>query len=119
MKVRYSASGYELTRELEKYAAVKVARLNRKVPRRYRAGADCEVTFTQRRKQKAKFNTSTVTLRFNDTQLKASETTLHMYAALDIASVHIEQQLKDYARSHKNNGAWGRLKRSLRNQNWQ
>jgi hypothetical protein len=42
-----------------------------------------------------------------------------MYAALDIASVHIEQQLKDYVRTHKNHGPWGKLKRSLRNQNWQ
>jgi|GEM_PF-864261 len=119
MKVRYSATGYELTPELEKYAAVKVARLRRKLPHGVRVAADCEIAFAQTRRQGAKFNTCTLTLHFDDTSLRSSETTLHMYAALDIATVHIEQQLKNYARQHKNTGAWSRLKRSLRDQEWQ
>lgn len=118
MKVRYSATGYELTRELEKYASAKVTKFTRKLPRRVRGAADCEVSFAQTRRGESKFNTCTVNLRFDDTVLTASETTLHMYAALDIAAVHIEQQLKSYLRSNKNRGTWGRLKRSIRDQDW-
>jgi ribosomal subunit interface protein len=118
MRVRYSATGYELTRDLEKYTAAKVARLNRKLPRKFRGSADCEVSFEQAHRKGNKFNTCTLSLRFDSTELKASETTLHMYAALDIASVHVEQQLKSYLKGRQNRGAWGRIKRSIRDQDW-
>ncbi len=111
MKVRLSASGFELTSELEKYANTKVAQLNKKVPRKLRAEAACEVHFNQVQRGGAKFNTCSIGVAVDDTELKAEETTLHMYAALDIAAVHIGHQLDDYAVKLRGKGLRGRLKR--------
>ena len=101
MTVGYSAKGLTLTNELEKYANGKVARLNRRVPRRFRAHASYKVAFVQTTRKGTKFNTCEVTLTLEGTEFKAKETTLHMYAALDVAVVYIEQQLKDYVRTRR------------------
>jgi ribosomal subunit interface protein len=101
MKVHYSTRGFELTAELEKYANGKMARLTRKVPRRFKADSMCEVAFSQAMRKDNKLSTCSITLSLNGTDIKAKETTQHMYAALDIAVVDIEQQLKDYIRKRR------------------
>ena len=101
MKINYSTRGFELTGELEKYANGKLARLNRKVPRRFRAKATCHVEFVQATRKGMKINTCDMTLTLHDAEFTTRETTRHMHAALDIAAVQIEQQLKDYARNHR------------------
>lgn len=101
MKIRLSTSDFDLTLELEKYANIKLAALSRKVPRRMRPQAFCDVHFTQVRRKGAKFNTCVIGLTIDDTKLRAEETTLHMYTSLDIAVVHIERQLNDYAAKHR------------------
>lgn len=98
MKTQFSTKGIDLTSELEKYANRKVAHISRRVPRKLRATVDCEVAFARATKKGTKLNTCTITLGIDDVELKACETTQHMYAALDIAAVQIEQQLKDYVR---------------------
>jgi len=96
MKIHFSVQKFDLTPELEKYASVKVIRLVRRLPRRPRSTADCHIHFSQRQKKDVKFNTCSLTLKLADAELQATETTQHMYAALDIAVVHIEQQIRDY-----------------------
>lgn len=100
MKTLYSADGLELTGELAKYANNKTARLAKKIPRQLRMVAACKVTFSQAVEDAAKMSTCTVVLTLGDTRLEARETTQHMYAALDIAVVHIEQQIENYKRTH-------------------
>ena len=90
-----------MTGELEKYADRKIARLARKVPRRFRASAVCDVMFTQTKRKESKFSTCTITIPLDGWSIESKETTQHMYAALDIAVVHVEQQLKDYARTQR------------------
>ncbi len=94
MKVHIAAKGLELTDELEKYAHHKLARLNRKVPRRLRAEAGYELSLTQTTSKGAKYNTCSIVLTLGEHECMAKETTLHMHAALDVAVVQIEQQLK-------------------------
>jgi ribosomal subunit interface protein len=101
MKVRYLTRGLELTAELEKYANGKTARLARKVPRRLKAGTTCEVVFSQIIHKDDKVSTCSITLSLGEKEIKAKETTQHIYAALDIAVVDIEQQLKGYARGRR------------------
>ena len=114
MKVHFSASGLDLTTELEKYANKKIARLNRKVPRGVRPETTCDVRFAQVRKKGEEFNSCSISFRLGKTELKVEETTLHMYTSLDIASVHMERQLVDYAAKHGGLSLRARLKRSLR-----
>lgn len=112
MKIYFSAESFSLTPELEKYASGKAMNLARRLPRKIRAGADCRVQFTQRRHKGVKFNTCSVSLQLPGDELRAAETTQHMYAALDIAVVHIEQQIREYEARHKSR-LGTRLKRQV------
>jgi ribosome-associated translation inhibitor RaiA len=94
MKIRLSTSNFDLTLELEKYANIKLAGLIRKVPRRMRPQAFCDVHFMQVRRKGATYNTCVIGLNIDEAKLKAEETTLHMY---------IERQLNDYAAKHRHN----------------
>jgi len=115
MKVHLSASGFELTTELEKYANAKIAHLTRQVPRKQRGAAACQIHFAQvRKKKETVFSTCGITFSLGDTELKAEETTLHMYSALDIAAVHVEHQLKDYAAKQRKHRLLSRIKRHFR-----
>jgi putative sigma-54 modulation protein len=101
MKTLYSASGLELTSELAKYANSKTAHLAKKIPRSVRSAAVCNVSFSQILKGTEKTSTCRITLTLGDTALEAEEATQHMYAALDIAVVYIEQQIEEYTRTHR------------------
>lgn len=111
MKTHFIASGFELTGELEKYAQHKLVEIGRRVPRSIRAEVNCTIHFDQKQKKDDKFSTCTVVIVLPDTELHARETTLHMYAALDIATVNINQQLRDYAVRTRARGLRGRLRR--------
>jgi len=111
MKVRLGAEGFELNAELDKYAGKKVTQFGRHVPRKEKAEAACEIHFSQGERAGVKHSTCAITLAFDDVELKAEETTQHMYSALDIAAVRIEQQLDDYVRLQKQHRIRTRLKR--------
>jgi ribosomal subunit interface protein len=116
MQVRYTANGFTLKTELEKYAADKVASLSRHVPRQLRRTAKCSARFNQTRKKSATYSNCQLTLEVGSVVFQANETTLHMYAALDIATVNVEQQLRDYRRRLRTGGVRERLKLGLRSQ---
>ncbi len=109
MTIQFVAKKFELTPELEKYARTKASQLMRKLPRRLRRGAACMVTFSRVRKEDAELNACTISLRLDDVQLQAEEMTLHMYSSLDIAAVHIANQLKDYVAKQGGRGVRGVL----------
>ena len=110
MNTSYSTKGFHLTEELEKYASNKVARLNRKVPYGLRSNADCLITFAQSVRKSTKYSTCNVLLTLQGKKFRAKETTQHMYAALDISMVQVEQQLRDYSRARRR----GLLRRSAK-----
>lgn len=98
MEKRISAEGFDIKNELKKYTNKKLSRIKRRVPRKSRATAKCDISFSQVRRRDIKHCTCTIVLTIDDMRYTAKETTTHMYAALDIASVHIEQQLRAYRR---------------------
>jgi ribosomal subunit interface protein len=110
MKLHLTAEGFDLTGDLEKYADVKLRRLRRIIPKQLRAQAICSVHFKQVKRGDLKHNSCTLTVELADAEVKAQETTQHMYAALDIACVHIEHQLADYAAGRRRH----RLRRLVR-----
>jgi hypothetical protein len=62
MKIRFSAEGFELNAELDKYTTRKVAQVARHVPRKQKAEAACEVRFSQGERRGAKHCTCAITL---------------------------------------------------------
>lgn len=101
MKARFVVNGIELTNDLEKYANQKVAHLNKRILRKFRSSTDCQITFTQAVRKGVKLNTCDIVLTSGGDKLKACETTQHMYAALDIVVVQIDQQLKVLAHKER------------------
>ncbi len=97
MKLSVTAVTYQVSPELEKYARAKVKRLGKVIPRRLRAAASCHIAFTEKPGRGHKMYTCMIELQVETSSLQARESTQHMYAALDIACVHIEHQLADYA----------------------
>jgi ribosomal subunit interface protein len=97
MKIHLAANGLELNGELDKYAHKKLTRLNRKVPRRLRTEAGCEVTLAQATRRGVRSCTCEIVLSLGEDVLTAKECTQHLHTALDVAAANIEQQLKSYA----------------------
>jgi len=110
MKIKFTATNFELTPELEKYAHGKVTQLMHKVSRKWRTEVICVVAFSEARKKNSEFNSCSISFTVDGTELKAEETTLHMYSSLDIAVVHIANQLKDYSSQHGGRRARGILR---------
>jgi ribosomal subunit interface protein len=111
MKTHFVASNFDLTIDLEKYARHKLIEIGRWVPRALRAQASCTINFDQKIRGELKLNTCTIVIVLPDVELHASETTSHMYAALDIAAVNINQQLREYARRNQTRGVRIRMYR--------
>lgn len=94
MRIYIAAKGLELTGDLEKYAHSKLARLNRKLPRKLRAQAGCEVLLGQRKRGGRQVSTCEIMLSVGENLFTAKESTQHIHAALDVAAAHVEQQVK-------------------------
>ena len=100
MKLHITASGFDLGSELEKYASGKAAQLNKEIPRKLRAQSVCDMHFAQTKGDELKVSTCTILVKLGEEEFHAEESTQHMYAALDIATVHMEHQLDDYLLRH-------------------
>jgi ribosomal subunit interface protein len=109
MKTHFVTTDFELTHELERYARHKLIEIGRFVPRALRAEASCTINFDQKQQGDTKLNTCTVVMVLPDTELHSRETTSHMYAALDIAAVNMNQQLRAYAAQNHRRGLRARL----------
>ena len=107
-----SAEGFDLTPKLQKYLKAKVKDIEKYVPRKARESAVLAVHFKLAKKGQEK--ACTLALQLPQKTLAASETTGHMYAALDIATVEIRRQLADYKSIHGKRGLRHRFARRLK-----
>jgi ribosomal subunit interface protein len=93
-----SAEGFDLAPKLQRYTAGKVRDIEKFIPRQARQSAVLVVHFKEVRRGASK--TCTLALQLPHQTLSASETTGHMYAALDITVVEIRRQLAEYKSKH-------------------
>jgi ribosomal subunit interface protein len=112
LRIVLSAEKFELTPELEKYAQSKLDELEKAIPRGSRRFSHAEVTFRQTGPKTSRQNTVQLTLYLPRERFEATETTQHMYSALDIATMQIREQLKAHrtGRSGPLRRGWRRLK---------
>lgn len=95
---------------LQKYVTKKLATLDKYLPRHHRDAAHAIVELKQASKAKEqKKYTCDVTLHLPKETLHVAETTLNMFAAVDIVETKLKQQIKKYKESH----AGGKLSRQL------
>lgn len=101
MYIKFQAAGDELTPELQKYTYHKLAPLVRRMPRAIRSTARFVVSFERRTAKKQTVGSCKIICAAAGQVWTAQETTQHIYAALDIAVVQIEQQCKKYIKIHR------------------
>lgn len=110
-----SAEGFDLTPKLQKYLTGKVKDIEKYIPRKARESAVLAVRFKIAKKGQEK--TCTLALQLPQKTLASSETTTHMYAALDIATVEIRRQLAEYKSQHGRAGIHRRIIRRFKRTN--
>lgn len=104
-----SAEGFDLTPKLQKYTSSKVRDIEKYIPRKARQAAVLAVHFKVAKRGQEK--TCTLALQLPHETLAVKETTGHVYAALDIATVEMRRKVADYKSKHSKYGIRHRLLR--------
>ena len=92
----------DLDRAIEKYVQKKIGGLDRYVPRSARLSLHVEVKLKEARAKDRRLSTCEVIMHLPHEIITASETTINMYAAIDIIEVKLKQQLRKYKDQHLN-----------------
>ncbi|HWT55959.1 MAG TPA: ribosome-associated translation inhibitor RaiA [Candidatus Microsaccharimonas sp.] len=89
---------------LQKYAIKKLASLDKYLPKHHRDAVHAVVELKQANKaSEQKKYTCDVTLHLpHDTTIHVAETTLNMFAAIDIVETKLKQQIKKHKEQHAN-----------------
>ena len=94
---------------LRKYVTKKIGRLDKYLSRHQRDSAHAEVSLKESKAKDKKQCTCEVTLHLPHETINIEESTLNMYAAVDIVEAKLKQQIKKY----KDVRGSGRLHRHL------
>lgn len=100
--------------DLKRYITKKIGRIDRYLPRHARNSMRAEVVLKESKHKNKKQCTCEVILRVPHDVIMVSESTLNMYAAVDIVEVRIKNQLKKYKELHSSLRLHRRLLARLR-----
>lgn len=101
LQLSIEAEHVKLDDDLQKYARKKVSSLEKYIPRASRASARVEVRLKQVKAKDKNSSTCELTLHLPHQILNCSETTQHIYAAIDIASATLREQIVKYKAVHR------------------
>jgi putative sigma-54 modulation protein len=100
-KLEISAKGdLELTDDIRKYVEAKIAKLDRFMNKHARKSAHAEVHLNQEKGQKSDRFTAEVVLHVPGETMTAKESTLNIFAAIDIVEAKLRNQLRRYKDKH-------------------
>lgn len=108
---------YEINEELAKYIRKKIGKLDRHLKRDDREFARADVKIKESTGKGGKKCTAEVLLHIPGVKLTATESTINMYAAIDIVEAKLQNQLKRHKeKSSKDNGGRknSRTRRTIR-----
>lgn len=88
--------------DLRKYVTKKIGRLDRFIPKASREAVHVEVKLKEAKAKDKKACTCEVIVHLPQETLTTSETTINMYAAIDIVETKLRGQLKKYKELHDN-----------------
>jgi putative sigma-54 modulation protein len=86
----------EVDDSLRIYVGKKIGKLDRYLPRKYRESMHAEIWLKEGRTKDKKQCTCEVTMHVPGQMLSTKDSTINMYAALDIAEEKLKQQLRKY-----------------------
>jgi len=90
----------DVTDELERYINKKIGKLDKYLKREVRDSVRADVKLRESNKSTAKKCTAEVILHIPGTRLTASESTVNMFAAVDIVEAKLQNQLKKHKEKH-------------------
>lgn len=89
-----------LTDDLKKYITKKIGKLDRYMPRHARPSAHAEIFVKELSNKGKKQNQCEVVLHLPGSKLMVKESTINMFASVDIVEAKLKNQLKKYKETH-------------------
>jgi ribosomal subunit interface protein len=86
--------------DLQKYLYKKIGRLDHYMPRHARPSVHAEIWLKESKAKDKKQFTCEVTMHMPHENISTKETTMNMYAAIDIVEAKLKQQLQKYKELH-------------------
>ena len=99
-KIELNGVHMEVGADLRKYVMKKIARLDKYIPRHARGSAHFEVKLKEGRAKDKNERTCEVLLHLPHENIAISETTINIYAAVDIVEEKIKSKLHKYKEKH-------------------
>lgn len=100
--------------DLKKYVIKRVNKLERYIPRRARPSVHVDVKLKKSSQQKDKQCMAEIIMQLPQETLTAKESTVNLYAAIDIVEAKLQNQLKRYKLKHADPRIYRRLTNRLR-----
>lgn len=107
IKYNLATSKYDMSPDLKKYIGRKIGRLDRFLPKHARKTVHGDVKLTERATKSDRFECEVV-INLPNERLTAKESTLNMFAAVDIVEAKLKNQLLKYktkSEGHKKFGS--------------
>lgn len=99
--IAISGKKADVTKELERYITKKIGKLDRRLKRSQRAEVRADVKLSEAvSKKSGKKCTCEVILHIPGARLTAIESTMNMFAAVDIVEAKLQNQLKRHKEKH-------------------
>jgi len=99
-KLELSGVNFDVDDDLRKYAIKKIGRLDQYAPRQARASFHTAIKLKEGKGKQKDERTCEVIMHLPHETLTIHETTINMYAAIDIAEAKLKTQLKKYKDLH-------------------
>lgn len=103
--------------KLKKYITKSINKLERYMPRHARDSVHVDVKLKENKKQKDQQCTAEVIIYLPNEKLTAKESTVNLFAAIDIVEAKLRSQLKKYKDTHTNPRFYRRLTQKFRRKN--
>lgn len=99
-KLEINGVHFKLDSDLKKYVTNKIGKLDRYMSRYVRESAHAEVKLIESKQKARKQATCEVVLYLPKSNITTKETTVNMYAAIDIVEQKLKNRLKKYKETH-------------------
>lgn len=114
-KMEISGVHSEVSDDLQKYVQKKIGKLDKYMPRHARESAHAEVKLIVAKSKDKRQNTCEVVLHVPNEVITTKETTMNMFASIDIVETKLKNQLKKYKETHSSLKIRRRLLSKVRN----
>ena len=110
---KFEISGAHNDEKLKKYVEKRIEKLERYIPRHARDSAHVEVKLSEKKKQLDSQCTAEIIIYLPHEVLTAKESTINLFAAVDIVETKLKNQLKKYKETHGGAKLYRRLTNKL------